>query len=205
MSLRHAILGVLSAEPMSGYDLVQLFDSSVAFVWSAPQSQIYPKLREMEQDGLVEVNVLPRGQRAEKRVYSITESGEMELERWANRVVAHGPFRDAVSLKAAFFDIASSESVRAQLDDHIAYYERARRQWQNIADAIRERRAALIRKRLEKRPARDHEAIIEFKALAFDRLVAIAEAEIAWGRRALGLVDRLEPGPRSRAQGRRTG
>ena len=204
MSLRHAILGVLSAEPMSGYDLVQLFDSSVAFVWSAPQSQIYPKLREMEQAGLVEANVLPRGQRAEKRVYSITRAGEQELERWADRVVAHGPFRDAVSLKAAFFDIASAEAVRAQLDDHIAYYERARRQWQNIADAIRERRAALIRKRLEKRPRRDHEAIVEFKAYAFDRLVALADAEIAWARRGLEIVDRLEPSLK-RSGARRTG
>ncbi|HEX2051432.1 MAG TPA: helix-turn-helix transcriptional regulator [Actinomycetota bacterium] len=205
MSLRHAILGVLSAEPMSGYDLVQLFDSSVAFVWSAPQSQIYPKLREMEREGLVEANVLPRGQRAEKRVYSITAAGERELEDWANRVVAHGPFRDAVSLKAAFFDIASPDSVRAQLDDHVAYYERARRQWQNIAEAIRERRAALIRKRLEKRPPGDHDALIGFKALAFDRLVALADAELAWAARALELLDQLEPALRSRADERRTG
>ena len=53
MSLQHAILGVLEARPMTGYELVQFFDSSMAWVWSAPQSQIYPRLRAMERDGLI--------------------------------------------------------------------------------------------------------------------------------------------------------
>ena len=34
MSLRHALLGVLAARPMSGYDLSQFFDSSTGWVWT---------------------------------------------------------------------------------------------------------------------------------------------------------------------------
>ena len=37
MSLDHAILGFLSYEPMSGYDLKKLFDQSVAHFW--PRSE----------------------------------------------------------------------------------------------------------------------------------------------------------------------
>jgi DNA-binding PadR family transcriptional regulator len=33
---------------MTGYDLLQFFDASVAFIWHAPHSNIYPELRRME-------------------------------------------------------------------------------------------------------------------------------------------------------------
>ncbi len=41
MSLRHALLGLLSEGPASGYDLLKLFDNSLANVWPATQSQLY--------------------------------------------------------------------------------------------------------------------------------------------------------------------
>ena len=47
MSLRHALLALLDATPMTGYTLAKHFDQSAAFVWHAPHSQIYPELRRM--------------------------------------------------------------------------------------------------------------------------------------------------------------
>ena len=41
MSLRHAFLGVLKDQPLTGCDLVRHFQCTVGFPWSAPQSQIY--------------------------------------------------------------------------------------------------------------------------------------------------------------------
>jgi len=40
MSLRYAILGLLSAEPMSGYDLAKWMDRGLGNIWSAHASQI---------------------------------------------------------------------------------------------------------------------------------------------------------------------
>ena len=50
MSLRYALLALLTVEPMTGYDLSKRFESSVAYVWHAPDSQIYPELRRMERN-----------------------------------------------------------------------------------------------------------------------------------------------------------
>ena len=61
MSLRHALLGVLKDRPLTGYDLVRYFQGTLGFLWSAPQSQIYPELRRMESEGLVTATVKPRG------------------------------------------------------------------------------------------------------------------------------------------------
>ncbi|PRC47663.1 PadR family transcriptional regulator, partial [Mycobacterium sp. ITM-2017-0098] len=41
MSLRIAALGLLAEGPASGYDLLKLFEKSMANVWPATQSQLY--------------------------------------------------------------------------------------------------------------------------------------------------------------------
>ena len=47
MSLRHALLGLLAEHPASGYELTKQFERSLAHVWSAKHSQIYPELAKM--------------------------------------------------------------------------------------------------------------------------------------------------------------
>ncbi|MFG2718720.1 PadR family transcriptional regulator [Streptomyces sp. NPDC048416] len=79
MSLRHAVLGLLSDRPASGYDLMKLFETSLVHVWSATQSQVYGELGKLADAALVEVSAEgPRG----RKEYAITESGRAELHRW---------------------------------------------------------------------------------------------------------------------------
>ena len=82
MSLRHAALGLLADGPASGYDLLKIFDRSLAFIWPATQSQLYGELNRLADDGLIEVSHEgPRG----RKDYTITEQGRAELERWITR------------------------------------------------------------------------------------------------------------------------
>ena len=53
MALRYAILGLLSAEPMSGYDLSKWMDRGLGNIWSAHASQIYPELARMVDAGAI--------------------------------------------------------------------------------------------------------------------------------------------------------
>jgi hypothetical protein len=48
MCLKHAILGILSFSPMTGYDLKKAFDRSVRHFWPVNQSQIYRTLAELD-------------------------------------------------------------------------------------------------------------------------------------------------------------
>ncbi|GAA2420658.1 helix-turn-helix transcriptional regulator [Streptomyces mauvecolor] len=83
MSLRHAVLGLLTNRPASGYDLMKLFETSLAHVWSATQSQVYGELGKLADGGLVEVSAEgPRG----RKEYAITEAGRSELHRWLTEV-----------------------------------------------------------------------------------------------------------------------
>ncbi len=192
MSLRHALLGVLKDRPLTGYDLVRHFQGTVGYLWSAPQSQIYPELRRMEAAGLVKARVAPRGRRAQKRIYSVTDDGMAEVRRWATDFMPLPAQRDPIVLKAAFFDLAPLDAVREQLRAHIAQFQWRLEQWQAREDAIRERRAELVEVWLSRQPLEEHDNIIQLKIHALAGLIARARAEIGWARNGLVLCDEIE-------------
>ncbi len=99
MSLRHAVLGLLADRPASGYDLMKLFDTSLANVWAATQSQVYGELGKLSDTGLVTVTAEgPRG----RKEYAITEAGEAELRQWLTGTPPT-PARRSDSLLRVFF------------------------------------------------------------------------------------------------------
>jgi len=122
MSLRNALLALLTSAPMTGYDISRRFQSSVGHVWHAPDSQIYPELRKMEAEGLVEAEAVDDGGRGEKRVYHPTEAGLEALRTWMRTPLKYALDRDVAHLKAAYFEWADQESARRTLTDHIARY-----------------------------------------------------------------------------------
>src|SRR5262245_50063289 len=79
VSLRHALLGMLSLRPGTGYELAQRFDSSMANAWHASHSQIYPELARLQEEGLVEV--VGEGARR-SRTYAVTDAGRVALRDW---------------------------------------------------------------------------------------------------------------------------
>ncbi|WP_342451693.1 PadR family transcriptional regulator [Arthrobacter sp. H16F315] len=72
MSLRYALLALLTSQPLTGYDVYKHFERSVGYVWHAPDSQIYPELRRMEKDGLLGGVEEAWGQKGKKKRYHIT-------------------------------------------------------------------------------------------------------------------------------------
>jgi PadR family transcriptional regulator, regulatory protein AphA len=112
MSLRHAMLGLLSAGPASGYDLLKTFEMSLANAWSATQSQLYGELIKMAGDGLVEV--ISEGPRGRKE-YAITTAGKAELHHWMTEVEPEPLRRNAILLRVFFLHLLEPEQARAYL------------------------------------------------------------------------------------------
>lgn len=54
MSVRHAILMLLSEGPKSGSQLCQELEDRTGEVWPVDADQVYATLRRLERDGLVE-------------------------------------------------------------------------------------------------------------------------------------------------------
>lgn len=102
MSLKHAILGFLSFQSLSGYDLKKAFDQSVQHFWPANQSQIYRTLAELLEQGWVEQEVVVREERLDVKLYHITETGRIELHRWLSTPLPPQDFREPFLIQVYF-------------------------------------------------------------------------------------------------------
>jgi PadR family transcriptional regulator AphA len=193
MSLPHAILGMLSGLPMTGYDLSQVFDRTSGFFWPASQAQIYPELRKLERQGLLSAKTVKNGGRT-KRIYSVTGEGLGELGRWLREVPPYGPDRDRDSekLRTMYLDMVPSEVARQFFEQHANYYRQRLEQYRARLDRLLKRQAPLVRSRLANRPVEEHERIIAFKEFALDGQIETAEQEIAWAQRGIALTNRLD-------------
>jgi DNA-binding PadR family transcriptional regulator len=80
MSIRHAMLALLSEGPKYGLQLRQEFESRTGEVWPLNVGQVYTTLQRLERDGLVgsEGSASPGPQ----NVYTITAAGADELADW---------------------------------------------------------------------------------------------------------------------------
>lgn len=191
MSLRLSLLCLLTARPMTGYELAKQFDHSAAHVWHAPQSQIYPELRRLEEKGLVEARDLPRGGKAVKRAYQITAEGRDEIERWVRELPDPAPLRDADHLKACYLEFGSFENARSQFRAHRERHERERANYENHARRLANRETELMRDRLASAAPETHEMIAAYKVHVYRGLARRAALEVQWAEEGLELVDRL--------------
>jgi DNA-binding PadR family transcriptional regulator len=188
LSLTHAVLGVLDARPMNGYELSQFFDSSAGWVWSAPRSQIYPTLRKMEQEGLIEAERQVRGTKLERRVYSITEAGLAELRRWVAEPSDTTMKRDPVLLQALFLDMVEPELAAKVFEHVIDEQEAFIARWEMHAQRLLDKETPLIRERLKRRPSAEHDRIAAIKAHVFAGGVALAKTRAEWAAAGLQLL-----------------
>ncbi len=81
-SSREVLLGLLTVEPMSGYDLGQSIRASIGFFWNESYGQIYPNLKKLAAAGLVTAKTEKQKGKPDRQVYSITPRGRAHLEKW---------------------------------------------------------------------------------------------------------------------------
>ena len=123
MSLKHAILGFLSFQSFSGYDLKKAFDNSVQHFWPANQSQIYRTLAALKEEGFVEQEVIEREDRLDKKLYNITPSGREELHTWLSTPLPPVDTREPFLIQLYFGGKLTDEEVLSILKHEITYYE----------------------------------------------------------------------------------
>ena len=80
MSVRHALLALLSGGPKYGLQLRQEFEAGTGEVWPLNVGQVYMTLQRLERDGLLATDEDP--EEGPQKPYRITELGRAELMTW---------------------------------------------------------------------------------------------------------------------------
>jgi PadR family transcriptional regulator, regulatory protein AphA len=123
MSLRFALLDLLANEPMSGYDLTRTFSVSLANVWPAQHSQIYPELAKLVADGLIaQTSGGPRG----RKEYEATPEGVDALRSWLRDTTPDYRVRSEAMLRVFCLWTLPVDEAVAQLARDRAEYVRHR-------------------------------------------------------------------------------
>ena len=106
----YVILGMVSKEPRSGYEIKAVVDTSTRFFWAASYGQIYPELKRLSEAGLVKGIDAPTGGRR-RTVYEITADGEEELKAWLRQPPATFEMREEGLLKLFFANLLPAEEA----------------------------------------------------------------------------------------------
>ena len=106
----YVILGMVSKEPRSGYEIKAVVDNSTRFFWAASYGQIYPELKRLAEAGLVVGSDAPTGGRR-RTVYEITADGEEELKAWLRQPPSTYEMREEGLLKLFFANVLPAEEA----------------------------------------------------------------------------------------------
>ena len=80
MSVRHAMLALLSEGPKYGLQLRQEFEAGTGEIWPLNVGQVYTTLQRLERDGMVESDNAE--EEGPQKGFRITAAGRTELDAW---------------------------------------------------------------------------------------------------------------------------
>ncbi|MCA9982807.1 MAG: PadR family transcriptional regulator [Anaerolineales bacterium] len=125
MSLKHVLLGMLHKGPRSGYELNKALNTVVHYFWDADQSRIYRTLNGLVDSGWVSYETFIQEDNPNKKVYSLTNSGLVELRRWlaepGKRMVERP--RNAFLVQMHFSEFVPPAAQAVVLQEHLAWLQ----------------------------------------------------------------------------------
>ena len=143
----HAVLGLLSREPTSGYELGSLAERTIAHFWPITRAHIYAELGRLEDAGLVTATEVSQRGRPDKRVYAIAEAGERALDDWlAGADLGHERRRNPLLLKVFFGDRLMPERLAELLAAERSRCEANRARYAAIAASLEDDPTAVLRR-----------------------------------------------------------
>lgn len=79
---KYAVLGLLTIEPLTGYDISKIIENKLSHFWAESNGQIYPTLNTLVKEKMI--NLLSNNSTSKKitKKYEITPKGFLELQKW---------------------------------------------------------------------------------------------------------------------------
>jgi DNA-binding PadR family transcriptional regulator len=139
MDIKSIVLGFLTRESLTGYELKKRFSISFSFFSGASYGSIYPALKKMEKEGLVSQRLEIQDGAPNRKVYSITAAG-----RRAFILALKEPWRwetpkTAFLTRLFFFAQLSPEERQTATRSLLETVKQSQRQLQSIRSEIEAR------------------------------------------------------------------
>jgi len=131
MSVRHALLALLSEGPKYGLQLHDEFERKTGDVWPLNVGQVYSTLQRLERSGLVASS--DETEAGPQKDYRITELGEHELTSWLTTPPdLSAPPRDEVVMKVMVALGVRGVNVGEVIQLHRRYMVEVMQEWTHL-------------------------------------------------------------------------
>jgi DNA-binding PadR family transcriptional regulator len=143
MSVRHAVLALLSEGPKYGLQLKQEFEARTGEVWALNVGQVYTTLQRLERDGLVESE--DDGDDGPQRGYRITADGSRELAAWLGPPPdTSAPPRDELVIKVLIALAVPGVDVVGLIQAHRRWFIETMQYYTHLKEDARDNEIGLL-------------------------------------------------------------
>jgi DNA-binding PadR family transcriptional regulator len=133
MSVRHALLALLSEGPKYGLQLREEFEARTGEVWPLNVGQVYTTLQRLERDGLVESD--DATEVGPQKGFRITPDGAEELAGWLRTPPdLSSPPRDELVMKVLVALRVPGVEVHEVIQVHRRYLVELMQQWTHLKE-----------------------------------------------------------------------
>jgi DNA-binding PadR family transcriptional regulator len=133
MSVKHALLALLSEGPKYGLQLREEFESGTGEVWPLNVGQVYTTLQRLERDGLVESD--DTSEVGPQKGFRITAAGAAELAEWLRTPPdLSSPPRDELVIKVLVALRVPGVDIHEVLQVHRRYLVELMQQWTHLKE-----------------------------------------------------------------------
>ena len=133
MSVRHALLALLSEGPKYGLQLREEFEARTGEVWPLNVGQVYTTLQRLERDGLVESD--GGADEGPQKGFRITSGGAEELAAWLRTPPdLSSPPRDELVMKVLVALRVPGVDVHDVIQVHRRYLVELMQQWTRLKE-----------------------------------------------------------------------
>jgi DNA-binding PadR family transcriptional regulator len=136
VSVRHAMLALLSEGPKYGTQLRDEFEARTGEVWPLNAGQVYTTLQRLERDGLIATAPdVEGGEDSTQKPYRITAGGSAELAHWLRTPPdLSTPPRDELVMKVLVALRVPDTDVRDVIQAHRRYLVELMQRWTRIKE-----------------------------------------------------------------------
>ncbi|HEX4019491.1 MAG TPA: PadR family transcriptional regulator [Frankiaceae bacterium] len=131
MSVRHALLALLSEGPKYGLQLRHEFEERTGEVWPLNVGQVYTTLQRLERDGLIESD--GDDEAGPQKSFRLTADGGAELDVWLRTPPdLSAPPRDELVIKVLVASQVPGVNVHDVIQNHRRHVVELMQQWTRV-------------------------------------------------------------------------
>ncbi|WP_409341646.1 PadR family transcriptional regulator [Paenibacillus sp. MBLB4367] len=132
-TLAYGLMSLLTLTPTYGYDLIP----KIKLFWPATHGQIYPLLAKLVDKGLISYEQVHQSDKPDKKVYSLTESGQAALQAWIAEPTAAPALRDELALKTFCIRTTDRAIASKLFTDRIQLYKTNMKELEDKREQLR--------------------------------------------------------------------